>query len=237
MAISASVLKTKVIMCTRFYIDTNNPTLEEIMKAAEGRSALKDRIINKYAKPLKTSGEIRPTDIVPVIAPSRSGRKAVFPMKWGFTISGKRSPIVNARTETAASKPTFAESWVRRRCIVPASWYYEWEHFKSADGKTKTGDKYLIQPAGSSVTWLCGLYRFEDEIPVFTILTRAPGGELAAIHDRMPLIMPDELVDHWISNAEKPEDLLQYALTDMMIEKADNQHLTKAGDEAPLLSW
>ena len=198
---------------------------------------IKDRIINKHAKPVKTFGEIRPKDIVPVIAPSRSGRKAVFPMKWGFTISGKRWPIVNARTETAASKPTFAESWVRRRCIVPASWYYEWEHFKSADGKTKTGDKYLIQPAGSSVTWLCGLYRFEDEIPVFTILTRAPGGELAAIHDRMPLIMPDELVDHWISNAEKPEDLLQYALTDMMIEKADNQHLTKAGDEAPLLSW
>ncbi|MFR7618630.1 MAG: SOS response-associated peptidase family protein [Subdoligranulum sp.] len=49
-------------------------------------------------------------------------------MKWGFQIRG-RSLIVNARTETAAEKPTFREAWEKRRCIIPASWYFEWGTF------------------------------------------------------------------------------------------------------------
>ena len=69
------------------------------------------------------------------------------------------------------------------------------------------------------VTWLCGLYRIEDTFPVFTVLTREPSEELSRIHDRMPLIMPKERIDEWISPASKPEDLLSYALTDMIMEK------------------
>ena len=221
-------------MCTRFYVE---PETEEIKAVIE--EAKKSPLIRKFlhaGNAFRTSGEIRPTDVVPVIAPGKDGTKAAFPMRWGFRIPG-RPVLVNARTETAAEKPVFREAWEKHRCVIPASWYYEWEHFKSADGKTKTGDKYLIQPVGTSVTWLCGLYRFEEDIPVFTILTRAPSKELAAIHDRMPLIMPDTYVNHWINNAEKPEELLQYALTDMIIEKADDQRLTKAGNEAPYLPW
>jgi putative SOS response-associated peptidase YedK len=70
------------------------------------------------------------------------------------------------------------------------------------------------------VTWLCGLYRIEDTFPVFTVLTREPSEELSRIHDRMPLIMPKERIDEWISPDSKPEDLLSYALTDMIMEKA-----------------
>ena len=123
--------------------------------------------------------------------------------------------------ETAAEKPTFRDAWKSHRCIVPASWYFEWAHLKSPDGKEKTGDKYLIQPAGSSLTWLCGLYRFEGEYPVFTILTREPSEELAQIHDRMPLILPKEQIDEWIRPNAKPVKLLAFALTDMVMEKAN----------------
>ncbi len=118
------------------------------------------------------------------------------------------------------TKPTFKDAWQSHRCIIPASYYYEWEHFKSPDGKVKTGDKYVIQPKGSMVTWLCGLYRIEDTFPVFTVLTREPSDEISRIHDRMPLIMPEEKIDEWISPDSKPEDLLSYALTDMIMEKA-----------------
>ncbi len=100
-------------------------------------------------------------------------------MKWGFTLPGSKQPLVNARVETAADKPTFSESWRWHRCIIPASWYYEWQHYKTDDGKNKTGDKYLIQPKDSSATWLGGLYRIEDDLPVFTVLTKAPTEELA----------------------------------------------------------
>ncbi|MBQ7429382.1 MAG: SOS response-associated peptidase family protein [Butyrivibrio sp.] len=68
--------------------------------------------------------------------------------------------------------------------------YFEWEHFKSADGKVKTGDKYAIQPRDCTVTWLCGLYRIEDGYPVFVVLTKEPTAELSKIHDRMPLMLP-----------------------------------------------
>ena len=209
-------------MCTRFYIDLMNDKdkeIREVIRAAE-QSLLADKFRNKLSKPLVTSGEVRPTDVAAVIAPGRSKAKAVFPMKWGFTLKGIGKPLVNARVETTAIKPTFKDAWRSHRCIIPASYYFEWEHFKSPDGKAKTGDKYAIQPKGESVTWLCGLYRFEDEYPVFTVLTKEPSKELSRIHDRMPLILPENLIDDWINPDTKPETLLPMSLTNMAIEKA-----------------
>ena len=209
-------------MCTRFYIDLMNDRdkeIREIIHEAE-RSLLAERFRDRLSKPLVTSGEVRPTDVVAVIAPGKNKEKAVFPMKWGFTLKGTGHPLVNARVETASSKPTFKEAWYSHRCAIPASFYYEWEHFKSPDGKEKTGDRYAIQPAGSTVTWLCGLYRIEEGYPVFTVLTREPSEKLSMIHDRMPLILPESMINDWIKPETKPEELLKYSLTDMMAEKA-----------------
>jgi len=80
--------------------------------------------------------------------------------------------------------------------------------------------KYMIQPKGSKMTWLCGLYRIEEGLPVFVILTREPGEEIRFIHDRMPLILSGKLVNEWIRPDVKPEELLPEALTEMVFEKA-----------------
>ena len=199
-------------MCCRYWTD-ESPELREIVEEMN-RSPL----VRKWQRTtvVKTYGEIRPTDVAPVIAPNRYGARAVYPMKWGY--SG-RTLLLNARTETAAEKPTFREDWAKHRCIVPASWYFEWEHLTGRDGKKKNGDKYMIQPKDSAMTWLCGLYRIEEGLPVFVVLTREPGDELRFIHDRMPLIMPEKLVDEWIRPDVKPEKLLPYALTEMVFEK------------------
>ena len=163
-----------------------------------------------------TEGEVRPTNIVPVIAPNRAGARTVFPMVWGFTLPRSSSPMVNARMETASTKPTFKESWERRRCIVPAL-------INAATGKAKTGDKYMIQPKGSAVTWLAGLYRIEDisgiQVPVFTILTREPSEEIRFIHDRMPVILPGDDIEKWIDPVSKPDEIIKNAMTDMVFEK------------------
>ena len=200
-------------MCCRYWTD-ESPELRPIVEEMN-RSPLMRKWQDK-AK-VKSYGEIFPTDVVPVIAPNRSGLRTVYPMKWGY--SGK-SLLMNARSETAAEKLTFREDWVRHRCIVPASWYFEWEHYPGSDGKKHTGDKYMIHPKDSAVTWLCGLYRIENGLPVFVILTREPGEALRFLHDRMPLIMPEELVTEWIRPDRKPEELLPRALTDMDFEKA-----------------
>ena len=200
-------------MCCRYWTD-ESPELRPIVEEMN-RSPLMRKWQDK-AK-VKSYGEIFPTDVVPVIAPNRSGLRTVYPMKWGY--SGK-SLLMNARSETAAEKPTFRDDWARHRCIVPASWYFEWEHYPGSDGKKHTGDKYMIHPKDSAVTWLCGLYRIENGLPVFVILTREPGETLRFLHDRMPLIMPDELVTEWIRPDRKAEELLPRALTDMDFEKA-----------------
>lgn len=204
-------------MCVRFYVEPDDEEIREIIAEVQ-RVQLARKFVHAGSA-IITSGEIRPTNVVPVIAPNRSGGKAVFPMKWGFTIPG-RPLLINARTETAAEKPTFKESWEKRRCVIPASWYYEWEHLSSNTGKKKTGDKYIIQPKAYSITWLAGLYRMEDGLPAFTILTREPSEELRRIHDRMPLILSKEQIAAWIDPRRDPNELVQCALTDMVAEKA-----------------
>ena len=112
-------------MCTRFYIEPRSEELDEIMEAAMKAGLARKFLIAGSA--VLTSGEIRPTNVVPVIAPNKGGKRTVFPMRWGFRIPG-RSLVVNARTETAAVRPTFRDSWRQHRCVIPASWYFEWEH-------------------------------------------------------------------------------------------------------------
>ena len=176
----------------------------------------------EMSKSMVTEGEVRPTDVAPVIAPGKDGKRAVFPMKWGFTVytDGKTKAIVNARVETASAKPLFREAWARHRCIIPASWYIEWGHIRDGRGKMITGDKYMIQPDGDVTTWLCGLYRIEDGFPVFAILTREPSRELAGIHDRMPVILSEDKIDEWINPESDPDSLIPHALTNMIAEKA-----------------
>lgn len=218
-------------MCCRYYFADKEKELREI--AAEAAKSPLARKFMLAATPLMTSGEIRPTNVVPVIAPGKNGQKAVFPMRWGFQIPG-HSLVVNARVETGSEKQTFREAWQRHRCIIPASWYFEWEHLVGNNGQKKTGDKYLIQPKDSRLTWLCGLYRIEEGLPVFTILTREPSDELRRIHDRMPLILPEERIVEWITPDARPEAILPFALTEMYLEKQSGQlHLEHFSRPAP----
>lgn len=204
-------------MCTRFYVEPDTEEIREIIAEVQ-RSQLSAKFI-RAGSAILTFGEIRPTNVVPVIASRKDGKKAAFPMKWGFQIPG-RSLLVNARVETASEKPTFKEAWEKHRCIIPASWYYEWEHIIGNSGQKKVGDKYMIQPKGSSMTWLAGLYRMEDNLPVFTVLTKEPTAELRRIHDRMPLLLPKSAINEWIDPRSNPKGLLQYAITEMVVEKA-----------------
>ncbi|MCR5782856.1 MAG: DUF4298 domain-containing protein [Clostridia bacterium] len=199
-------------MCCCYRIENSRRTREIIEEM--NRSPLVP-LWRQGAEVITEYGEVRPTDIVPVIAPNKSGKRTVFPMKWGF--SGK-SLIINARTETAASKPTFRDSWNNRRCIVPASWYFEWEHIPAGGGKTRRGDKYKIR-SGEELTMLCGLYRMENGLPSFVILTREPGESTRGIHNRMPLILPEKYADDWIRPDTRPEELLTFALTEPETKK------------------
>jgi len=208
-------------MCTRYYVELS-PELRPIIEAAR-RSPLADRMVHDLGRPAAKEGEVRPTDIGAVIATTSRGTPGYFPMVWGFTSPSSGGPLVNCRAETAGSKTLWKESWNRRRCIIPAAWYYEWEHYLLPSGAKKTGARYAIQPAGFTVTWLAGLYRIEDGYPHFAVLTRTPSPALSRIHDRMPVILPPDCIRTWINPQTPAETIKQIAetsLTDMIFEES-----------------
>jgi len=209
-------------MCCRYWME-ESPELKPFVDAAK-RSSLTERMENTLTRPLKTSGEIRPTDICVAVASDRNGKRAVFPMVWGFTV--QQSSLFNARIESADQKPLWKEAFERRRCIIPASWYYEWQHLKGADGRKKTGNKYMIRPKDTTMTLMAGLYRLEEhdgmKIPHFSILTREPGEDIRFIHDRMPVILDAHDAAKWIRPDTSPDNLKAItggALTGMVFEQ------------------
>ena len=168
-----------------------------------------------------TSGEVRPTDLVPVIAPDKSRIPTVFPMVWGFHLPDSKVPIINARVETAREKATFRDSWENRRCVIPASYYFEWEHLTTASGKKKTGEKFRIQPERNSIVFFAGLYRVEVikgvKVPVFTILTTEAVEEVRFIHDRMPVMLAEDDVDWWIGMKTGADNITKSAIDKLLV--------------------
>jgi len=214
--------RSAIFMCTRFYVE---PASYQSLIARAQRIQLANDIMVKLGKPLTMCGEMRPTDVAAVLAPNKDGNVSVFPMLWGFSHEATDAPVVNCRLETVSQKEMWKDSWFRRRCVIPCSWYFEWEHFRSPDGKrSKVGDKYLIQPKDSYTTMLAGLYRIEErrglQVPVFSVLTRDAIGDLRGIHDRMPLILRREDVAAWVRPDGNPQEISQRFLTEMCWEKA-----------------
>lgn len=129
-------------------------------------------------------------------------------MEWGYTLPDGRR-IINARSETAHEKAMFRDGLKNRRCLIPASNYFEWEK------REKEKIKYDIRPAGNGTLYMAGLYLIEGNKAVFTILTREPAENIAFIHDWMPLLLPDEMKMDWLNLRFDALDVMKSALTDV----------------------
>lgn len=192
-------------MCGRYYIAEDDLT-EEMARIIEE--------INRKKTPegMKTSGEIFPSDIVPVLANSRQQDVQPFAMRWGYTFPNSK-PVINARAETAAIKPKFKDGMKQRRCLIPATHYYEWEH------RGKQSIKYAIRPERSKMLYLAGIYHLEKHddviVPTFTVLTREASPGISFIHDRMPVILPSEIITDWLDSRNDAVEVIQAAMLDM----------------------
>ena len=188
-------------MCGRYFIDDSlagfEAIVEELNRGKRGDAS---------AVQIKT-GEIRPTDVAPVIANSRARRQRPFLMRWGFGgVNRNARPVINARSETAYEKPMFRNAMLERRCLVPASYYFEWQ----AQGKSRI--RHAIKPDGP-LLYMAGLYRLEagEPLAAFTILTRAADERIASIHDRMPVLLPAAWAEEWLSPTADAQQLLERA--------------------------
>lgn len=189
-------------MCCRFFVSHDN-AMKDIYAQA-------NRKYEKYAgKTMATEGEMLPSSAVAAFAASRSGELAVFPMVWGYSFPESKNLVINARSETAKDKYLFRESWNTRRCIIPASYYFEWQH---VDDKAK--QKYAIRQKEEGICYLAGLYRFEEDtrIPRCVILTKEPTPDISFIHDRMPVLFNEEGRNAWLRRDSDPEKVLNLSL-------------------------
>ena len=219
-------------MCMSLKIEPRE--MAEVLKEIR-KMSLAQQMSIKLGKSLILSGDLYPTDIAPVLAPNKYGNMAIFPMVWGFTHKATTKPLVNCRVETADSKPLWKDSWYRRRCVIPASWYYEWgypvydnDSRNMIEHRNTKKIKFAIQTEGSDITYIAGLYRYEEhsgmQVPMFTVLTREAAGSVKGIHDRMPVILDMNSIQEWIRPDGDPSAIVEKALTKMVFEKAVKYH-------------
>ncbi|HRQ64914.1 MAG TPA: SOS response-associated peptidase [Xanthomonadaceae bacterium] len=145
---------------------------------------------------------IAPTQHVPVIRET-DGERTVDALRWGLVPGWAKdidigSRMINARTETVTGKPAFRNAWrARRRCIVPASGFYEWK------GDKPPKQPFAIVPKDGGCFALAGLWEHwqrDDAEPVetFTILTRDADEGMRDLHARMPVMLPRHLYGMWL---------------------------------------
>ena len=192
------------------------PQLRQILDKAY-RSPLANRMLVVLGQPLNKDGDMKPGDIAPVIATSNKSKLTYFPMIWGYSMpedpkTRRSEPLLQARIETVANSTAWRENYERRRCVVPASYFF----IGSSAGT------YLVQPTGSHTTLFAGIYRLEDNFPRFILLTRPSPTEIKDICDRMPVILPKDAVKEWIDPEVKEarvKEIASDAITDVVCEK------------------
>lgn len=135
------------------------------------------------------TGDVRPSDPA-VILKGGPDKKAIHAdvMPWGF-FSFDKKLLINARAETAIEKKSFSDSILRRRCIIPASHFYEWD-------RNKVKNIFTDSEGGS--LYMAGFYDLFDQENRFIILTTAANGSMAPVHDRMPLLLQRDQIEDWI---------------------------------------
>jgi putative SOS response-associated peptidase YedK len=140
------------------------------------------------------SYNVAPSATIPVVVADQSGRHMVSAV-WGFISSMPgRGPLFNARGETVHKLPTFEESFRSRRCLVPASGFYEWRQRDRQPFYFERQDGYPMAFAG---IWEMGSSGHLHA----TVITTTPNREMGEIHDRMPVILELSKWNHWLNAA------------------------------------
>ena len=124
------------------------------------------------------------------------------------------TPYINARAETAREKITFADSIARRRCVIPASGFYEWDPHKA---------KFRFTSEDGGLLLLAGFYREEQGVPRYTILTTEANGSMIKVHDRMPVMIGRDEIRPWIEDDTKLPDFLGREQKPLVCEQESGQ--------------
>ena len=181
-------------MCGRYIIQTEEENFEMRKIINQINERFKENSVQ-----MKT-GEIFPTNIVPIITSDFNNNKTPCLSKWGFPkFNQKSGVIINARSETLEEKPTFKKLVHQGRCLVPASGFFEWKPLANKK------EKHIIKTSKQNFFYMAGLCKSVidkdgSSFLNFVIITTEANKEMSKIHNRMPVILDLSEVDSWINS-------------------------------------
>ncbi len=186
-------------MCGRFAVIKK---FEEIAAYYDARSFGGEEWQGNY--------NVCPTQLVPVLVEEPDGRELRL-MKWGlipFWAKDKKiaSSMINARSETVKEKPGFRDSFKNKRCVIPASGFYEWQKLTSVKKEPYyfTPKEGLFSFAGLWSSWISPV---SIEVETFSIITTEANELIKPIHDRMPVMLGHNSWSAWMAKETKPNEL------------------------------
>jgi len=175
-------------MCGRFTANVKKKDLEE-----EWNLAVPPEFRPRY--------NIAPSQVVGVITNTEPGSLSLF--RWGLIPSWAKDPaignkMINARVETLTEKPSFRKLVQTARCLVPATSWFEWMQAQSRQ-------PFVIKPKNAKLFAMAGLWdtwidAAGKQVNTFTVITTEAAQNIRHIHERMPLVVPKELQQDWLSN-------------------------------------
>jgi len=188
-----------------------------------------DAIYSKYKIKLspddvKPRYNIAPGSFVPVIY-KEDGNIKFDKMKWGFSPSWDKEgkfKIINSGSETSSQKPIFKQAFTKRRCIIPATAYYEWK-------KTQNGKIPFAFIPKNNVFPLAGIYEKNDDqnLYTFAILTTFPNELNKLVHDRMPLILEEDEEKIWLDEKINDINMLETLFNAFPSDKMTTHQISK----------
>ena len=193
-------------MCGRYRLSRRKQLVEEYFDTASGEEDWSPRY------------NVAPTQPVPAIRQNpKEPTRELSLMRWGLIPSWAQDPsgaarMINARSETASTKPAFCDALKSRRCLIPADGFYEWMRME------KTKQPYCFEVGEGEMFAFAGLWeRWKDPsgnwIKTCSILTTTPNAVTAPVHDRMPVILDPDNYELWLdpgmTNVAAASDLLQ----------------------------
>ena len=183
---------------------------------------------------------IAPTDEHMVVRMRREDRE-LLSARWGLVRYGSKDRKqaargINARMESVETRPLYREAFRKRRCVVPADGYYEWQ------GTKENRRPFWFHRPNGELLAFAGLYEWWRPEPetweaTFTILTCPPNALAGRIHDRMPVILPEERIDDWLfggeRGAEELKALLEPAPEDYLAARPVSPQVNSVRNDGP----
>lgn len=184
-------------MCARFTIDG------EVISAAAELTETQNPEISALPR-----GDICPSEQTLIIASHREQLHAGL-MQWGFPQADGKGLLINARSESVLEKPTFRNSILSRRCVIPARSFYEWDAKKN---------QITFSDPAQQVLFFAGIYNRFAGKPRFTILTTAANESVSRFHDRMPVLLSKDELEPWILHDRDFEGYLKKEMPELRYE-------------------